>query len=181
MTSTDMQVLTLMLEKHLADTTAQMSEMKTGFADMKRENAEFHEEMKTGFADMKRENAEFREEIRQDMRTFEGKVTQRIDALDEKFTGRIDEVEGKLTARIDALDEKFTGELGAVHAEIGHIQRDITGLQHDVAGLYHWDYWLLSIILAVFVLPQFVESMKSVVRGLIEIAGMFRKGEKQQP
>ena len=159
MTSTDMQVLTLMLEKHFADTTAQMSEMRADIADMKRENAEFREEMKTGFADMKRENAEFREEIRQDMRNFEGRVTQRI----------------------DALDEKFTGELGAVHAEIGHIQRDVTGLQHDVAGLYHWDYWLLSIILAVFVLPQFVESMKSVVRGLIEIAGMFRKGEKQQP
>ena len=69
-------------------------------------------------------------------------------------------------------------------AEISELQRDVTGLQHDVVGLYHWDYWLLSIILVVFAMPQIVAGIKSlfgaVADGISLIARAFRGEDKPQ-
>ena len=159
LTSSDMQVLTLMLEKHFADTNAQISEMR-------------------------RDNAEFREQIRQDMRDLEDRVNARIDALDAKFTTKIDALDEKFTKKTEALDTKFTAQFDAVHAEIAHMQSDITGLKHDVAGLYNWDYWLLTIIIAVIAMPQIVEGLKSlfmaIAEGLGVIVSAFRKEGRQK-
>ena len=59
------------------------------------------------------------------------------------------------------------------------LQRDVTGLKHDVQGLYHWNYWLLSIILVLFAMPQIVAGVKSlfgvIFDGVSALAGLFRK------
>ena len=66
-----------------------------------------------------------------------------------------------------------------MHAEIVALQRDVDGLKHDVAGLYHLDYWLLSIILIVFAMPQIVAGVKSlfgaVADGVALVLSVFRK------
>ena len=48
------------------------------------------------------------------------------------------------------------------------LQRDVEGLKHDVQGLYHWDYWLLSVILAVFAMPQIAAGIKSFFGAIAE-------------
>ena len=66
-----------------------------------------------------------------------------------------------------------------LETQVAALQNDVTGLKHDVAGLYHWDYWLLSIILVVFAMPQIISGIKSlfsvVIEGLSGIIKVFRK------
>lgn len=94
------------------------------------------------FSAMRRENVEFRREIRQEMKDFKAEVNARFDAVDKRF---------------DRLE-----------AQVGVMQNDITGLKHDVAGLYHWDYWLLSLIIAVIAMPQIVVGVKSLFGAVAE-------------
>ena len=111
-------------------------------------------------SDMRADNAEFRAEMVRLYNDFAEKQTVKFDA----FTQKTD-------ARFNRLEE-----------QIAVMQNDITGLKHDVAGLYHWDYWLLSIILVVFAMPQIVAGIKSLfgalADGISQVIGAFRKDSK---
>ena len=111
-------------------------------------------------SDMRADNAEFRAEMVRLYNDFAEKQTAKFDA----FTQKTD-------ARFNHLEE-----------QIAVMQNDITGLKHDVAGLYHWDYWLLSIILVVFAMPQIVAGIKSLfgalADGISQVIGAFRKDSK---
>ena len=95
------------------------------------------------------------------------------------FRSRLDAFENKINARLDSFEAKAEDRFGRLEATIGVLQNDITGLKHDVAGLYHWDYWLLSIILVVFAMPQIVAGIKSlfgaITDGIAGIIALFRK------
>ena len=111
-------------------------------------------------SDMRADNAEFRAEMVRLYNDFAEKQTAKFDA----FTQKTD-------ARFNRLEE-----------QIAVMQNDITGLKHDVAGLYHLDYWLLSIILVVFAMPQIVAGIKSLfgalADGISQVIGAFRKDSK---
>ena len=53
-------------------------------------------------------------------------------------------------------------KIDGIHTEILHINERITGIEHDISSLFHWDYWLLSIILAIIALPHLTEIIKSL-------------------
>ena len=135
MTSQDMNTLTLLLDKHFAQTQAQI-------------------------ATMQKENAEFREQIRQDMNSFKTEIREDIKSFKSEVNLKLDNIQ----------------------AEIVVLQKDVVGLQHDVAGLYHWDYWLLSIILIFFALPQIVSGVTAlfaaITHGIAGIIALFRKEEQ---
>lgn len=59
------------------------------------------------------------------------KFTSRINGLDEKFTGRID----KLSNRIDNLDEKFTNKIDALRQEVKQDTSSIKTLIWATFGL----------------------------------------------
>ena len=71
------------------------------------------------------------------------------------------------------------GKFETLQTQIYSLGLEINGLKHDVAGLYTWDYWILSIILAVFVLPQFAAGVTrffvAVRDGVAGILSLFRK------
>ena len=48
-------------------------------------------------------------EVRAEMKLVEERLTGRINQVAEKLTGRINQVEEKLTGRINQLEEKLTG------------------------------------------------------------------------
>ena len=85
----------------------------------------------------------------------------------------------KLMTDINSRFEGMNNRFDSLQAEIVTLQRDVDGLKHDVAGLYHWDYWLLSIILVVFAMPQIVAGVKSlfgaVADGIALVLSAFRK------
>ena len=111
-------------------------------------------------SDMRADNAEFRAEMVRLYNDFAEKQTAKFDAFTQKTDARFNRLEGQIAV----------------------IQNDITGLKHDVAGLYHWDYWLLSIILVVFAMPQIVAGIKSLfgalADGISQVIGAFRKDSK---
>ena len=111
-------------------------------------------------SDMRADNAEFRAEMVRLYNDFAEKQTAKFDAFTQKTDARFDRLEGQIAV----------------------MQNDITGLKHDVAGLYHWDYWLLSIILVVFAMPQIVAGIKSLfgalADGISQVIGAFRKDSK---
>ena len=119
-------------------------------------------------SDIRRDNAEFKAQIVKDNADFKESLITRLDAF-----------EGKINARIDAFEGKISTRLEGVQAQIAVLQNDITGLKHDVTGSYHWDYWLLSIILVVFAMPQIVAGLKSlfgaIADGIAGIIAVFRK------
>ena len=152
MVSNDNQILLLILNQ---------------LSDMKRENASYYERTEQQISDMRKENADFRREMKQEMQDFKTEMKQEMQTFTQKTDGRFDAV----NARFDRLEE-----------QIAVMQDDITGLKHDVAGLYHWDYWLLSIILVVFAMPQIVAGIKSLfgalAEGISQVIGAFRKDSK---
>ena len=58
------------------------------------------------------------------------------------------------------------------------LQRDVEGLKHNIAGLYH-HYWLWSIVLVVFAMPQIAAGVKSlflaITEGIAGIISLFRQ------
>ena len=108
-------------------------------------------------------------EFRKDNAEFHALMVKEFNEFTEKVNTRLDAFEGKVNERFDRLD-----------ATVGVMQNDITGLKHDVAGLYHWDYWLLSIILVVFAMPQIVAGLKAlfsaIAEGIAGIVSAFRGG-----
>ena len=120
-------------------------------AEIRKDNAEFH-------ALMVKEFNEFKNEIREDINNFKAEVRGDISSFKAEVNNRFDRLE----------------------ATVGVMQNDITGLKHNVAGLYHWDYWLLSIILVVFAMPQIVAGLKAlfsaIAEGIAGIVSAFRGG-----
>ena len=120
-------------------------------AEIRKDNAEFH-------ALMVKEFSEFKNEVREDINNFKAEVRGDMSSFKAEVNNRFDRLE----------------------ATVGVMQNDITGLKHDVAGLYHWDYWLLSIILVVFAMPQIVAGLKTlfsaIAEGIVGIVSAFRGG-----
>ena len=83
---------------------------------------------------------------------------------------------------MNSFKSEINTRFDAIQTQITVMQNDITGLKHDVAGLYHWDYWLLSIILVVFAMPQIIAGIKAVFgaisEGISGIIALFRKENK---
>ena len=119
-------------------------------------------------SDMRADNAEFRVQMMKEQREFEARQEARF----SEFEAR----QSAFKARTDAKFEKLTGA-------IVELQRDVTGLKHDVQGLYHWDYWLLSIILVIFAMPQIVAGVKSlfgaIIDGVSALVALFHKDDNK--
>ena len=119
-------------------------------------NREQIAELKALSAQMQRDNAEFRAQMIKDNAEFRSAM------MKEQR-----DFEARTEARFDGLT-----------AAVVELQRDVEGLKHDVRGLYHWDYWLLSIILVIFAMPQIVAGVKSlfvaVTEGIAGIISLFR-------
>ncbi len=179
MADSDISRLELLLREHFAKTDKQLS-------DMRADNAEFRTEMIKEFQT-------FTEKIDSRIGAFETRVDAKIDALDKKFDAKIDALDKKVDAKIDALDKKFEAKFDAldkkfetkfdtVQDQIHTVQNDITGLKHDVGNLFTWNYWMLSIILALMVMPHITEGIKSLFSALIEgisaLIGLFRRKDK---
>ena len=162
--SVDMVRLELLLREHFARTDKQL-------ADMRAENAEFRTLM------LKEFNA-FTEKIDTRISAFEKKVETRIDAFEKK----VDEKFNAVDARFTALEKRTDSRFDSVQVQINSMQNDITGLKHDVANLFTWNYWTLSIILALIAMPHIVAGIKSLISGVSElvsaVAGLFRKENK---
>ena len=108
-------------------------------------------------AGIRQDNAEFKAQIIKDNAEFKDNINVRLDAFENKINTRLDKMEAKISVLHD----------------------DNIGLKHDVSGLYHWDYWLLSIILLLFAMPQIVAGIKSlfgaITDGIAGIIALFRK------
>lgn len=179
MADSDISRLELLLREHFAKTDKQI-------ADMRADNAEFR-------AEMVRQFQTFTEKIDARIGAFETKFDAKIDALDRKFETKIDTLDKKFEAKIDALDKKFDTKVDALdkkfeakfdslQSQVYVMQNDITGLKHDVGSLFTWNYWMLSIILALMVMPNITAGIKSLILAITEgvsaIIGLFRGKNK---
>ena len=178
--SLDMPKLELLLREHFARTEKQLS-------DMRKDNAEFRTQMIKEFNKFEEKiNTRldaFEEKTNARLDAFEKKTEARLDAFEKKTEARLDAFEKKTEARLDAFEKKTEARFDKLEAATAVMQNDITGLKHDVAGLYHWDYWLLSIILVVFAMPQIVAGIKSLFTAIAEgvslVINAFRPSDKQ--
>lgn len=102
--------------------------------------------------------------------------------IDKQFAEmKADNAEFKI-AIVNEMNKRFEGvnsRLDGLQTQINAMQNDITGLKHDVANLQHWNYWILAIILAVFVLPHFASGVKvffaAIRDGILGIMTLFKK------
>ena len=119
-------------------------------------------------AEMRADNAEFKEQIKDEFNSFKSEVLGEINSFKGEILGEINSFKGETHNRFESLQ-----------TQIYSLQLEVNGLKHDVAGLYTWDYWILSIILAVFVLPQFAAGVTrffvAVKDGVAGILSLFRK------
>ena len=123
-------------------------------------------------SDMRKDNAEFRTLMIKEFNSFEEKINTRLDAFEEKTEARLDAFEKRTEARFDKLEAVTTV-----------MQNDIIGLKYDVARPYQRDYWLLSIVLIVFAMPQIVAGIKAlfsaIAEGVSAVINAFRPSDKQ--
>ena len=131
-------------------------------------NREQISEMKAVAAQIQKDNADARAQSTKDFADFKDSINKDFFSLRENIIHEF----SSLKSSID------TG-LSEIHSEFAHINQRITGIEHDVAGLYNWDYWLLSIILALFALPQIISGIKSlfgvITEGISGVIALFRK------
>ncbi len=102
---------------------------------------------------IRQDNADFKAEVRGDMQDFKQDVNKQLDGI--------------------------RSELLEVHAEIRQLQTDNARVLSDLSWLLHIDYWLVSVMVGVFVLPHVLNSVtaifKAIADGVREIARVFRK------
>ena len=121
MTSQDFNTLTLLLDKHFAQTQAQI-------------------------ATMQKENAEFREQIRQDINSFKSEVNN---------------------------------EFNKIHVEIADLRADVRVQSTRIDDLVHWNYWMITFIIALFMLPSIIDGTKAFFKALTDgVISLFRRKSK---
>ena len=167
----DTSRLELLLREHFAQTDRQIAEMKTISAQMKADNAEFHALILKEFHD-------FAEKQEAKFQAFTEKQEAKFDAFTEKQEAKFDAFTEKIDQKFEAVDKRFE----AVQLQITDLQISNEGLRHDVAGLYHWNYWLLSLVIAAMTMPHILEGIKQLARsvfgGISVIWGTFRNKNK---
>ena len=117
-----------------------------------------------------------------DMSKIELLFREHFARIDKQFAEmKADNAEFKITI-INEMNKRFEGvnsRFDGLQTQINAMQNDITGLKHDVANLQHWNYWILAIILAVFVLPHFASGVKTffaaIRDGILGIMTLFKK------
>lgn len=174
MASEDIPVLTLILNE---------------LSDMRRENAEFRSEMLQAFkdfraemkqdmADMRRENSEFRREMLQTFNDFRAEMKQDM----QEFKAEIIAITAKQGAKIDAFEAKTDKQFTAIQEQQTVIEARVIGLEHDTAGLVHWNYWILTLLVALIAAPQILTGIRAlfgaVAEGVSTVLSAFRKGDK---
>ena len=140
----DTSRLELLLREHFAQTDRQIAEMKAVSAQMKADNAEFHALILKEFHD------------------FAEKQEAKFNAFTEKQEAKFDAFTEKIDQKFEAVDKRFE----AVQLQITDLQISNEGLRHDVAGLYHWNYWLLSLVIADMTMPHILEGIKQLARSV---------------
>ena len=113
MTSNDQAVfnnLSLVLEKHFAETKEQL-------------------------ALMRKENAEFREQIKDD--------------IHKEF-------------------DKVHSEIAQLHTEIGYLNTKIEVQTARIDDLFHWNYWIIALFVAFFMMPSVIDGVKAFFRALTD-------------
>ena len=164
MTSDDISRIELLLREHFARTDKQLSDMRV-------ENAEFRTQM------IKEFNT-FIEKVDKRISSFEERVDKRISSFEEKVDAKIRAVDSRISVLEDKVDTRFN----RLEAKVEVMQNDITGLKHDVSNLYTWNYWTLSIVIALLAMPQIVEGIKTLLGAVTDIlsavARIFRKEDK---
>ncbi len=133
-------------------------------------------------SDMRADNAEFRAEMVKLHNDFAEKQNEKFDAFAEKQDAKFDAFTQKTDAKFDAFSKEIRKDITELKSEVVELRMDVTGLKHDVAGLYHWNYWTLSIIIAVVAMPQIMAGLKHFFVSAAEIVaaviGVFRKNDK---
>lgn len=111
-------------------------------------------------SDMRAENAEFHVQMMKEFNAFTEKIDTRISKFEEK-----------VNARFERLEEK-----------VAVMQNDMTGLKHDVGNLQTWNYWTLSIIIALLAMPQILTGIKALIGAAADavsaVARIFRREDK---
>ena len=133
-------------------------------------------------SDMRADNAEFRAEMVKLHNDFAEKQNEKFDAFAEKQDAKFEAFTQKTDAKFDAFSKEIRKDITELKSEVVELRMDVTGLKHDVAGLYHWNYWTLSIIIAVVAMPQIMAGLKHFFVSAAEIVaaviGVFRKNDK---
>ncbi|MBR4197071.1 MAG: hypothetical protein IKQ95_10260 [Synergistaceae bacterium] len=133
-------------------------------------------------SDMRADNAEFRAEMVKLHNDFAEKQNEKFDAFAEKQDAKFEAFTQKTDAKFEAFSKEIRKDITELKSEVVELRMDVTGLKHDVAGLYHWNYWTLSIIIAVVAMPQIMAGLKHFFVSAAEIVaaviGVFRKNDK---
>ena len=102
---------------------------------------------------IQKENAEFRLQLREDMNDFKNEI------------------------RSEFL--QIHSELSQVHSEIAQLDKRIEVQNARIEDLFHWNYWILTFIVAIVIGPALVEAVKAFSKSLAgSIAAIFKRGNK---
>lgn len=153
-TSTDIQVLLVILDEVKA---------------IRQDNADFKAELKQDMQD-------FKQDVRKDMQDFKAEIRGDMSDFKAEVRGDMQTFKQDVNKQLDGVRSDLSG----IHAEIKQLQTDSARVQSDLSWLLHIDYWLVSVMVGVFVLPHVLNSVtaifKAIADGVREIARVFRKG-----
>lgn len=118
-------------------------------------------------SDMRRENADFRREMKQDMQDFKTEMKQDMQDFKAEIKQELAEVKT---------------DMKTIQVQMAGVQDRLIGLEHDTAGLVHWNYWILTLLVALIAAPQILTGIRAlfgaVAEGVSAVLSAFRKGDK---
>ena len=171
MNNNDNANLELLLREHLAQTEKLLSDMRKDFAEFR---VIIREDMDNFKNEIRSDIKEFKTEIRNDMDNFKNEIRSDIKEFKTEIREDMDNFKNEI--RNDLIEVKANAKVQ--NEAIVQINNKLTGIEHDITGLYHWDYWLLTIVIAVIAMPQIVNGIKSlfgaIADGLRLIISIFK-------
>ena len=105
-------------------------------------------------SDMQKDNAEFRTQMTKDFADFK-------ESMLKEFSNFKDDI------RV---------ELQGIHSEIADVRSEVRVQSSRIDSLVHWNYWIIALFIAFFMMPSVIEGIRAVFSALTQgIASFFKR------
>ena len=116
-------------------------------------------------SDMQKDNAEFRTQMTKDFADFK-------EAMLKEFSNFKDDIRVEL----QGLHSEITNTRSELKAEIADLRSDVRVQSSRIDNLVHWNYWIIALFVAFFMMPSVIEGVRSVFAALSKgIASFFKR------
>ena len=138
------------------------------FSKIENENEkvlDYFESNESKFSDMQKDNAEFRTQMTKDFADFK-----------ESMLKEFSDFKDNIRVELQAIHSEIADTRSELKAEIADLRSDVRVQTSRIDSLVHWNYWIIALFIAFFMMPSVIEGVRAVFSALTQgIASFFKR------